>query len=224
MSLGNDLVCLAAVRQSGRQRQQRFLDKVCVEREQRLLRQAALEPALWWLWSLKEAAYKYCQRLQPDLPFRPVQYTLRGPLRLPSVVETRSWADRGFSPMTASETHLQTPLGPVWGASVRTSDCLMSVVAASARHLQDVRWAIEPIGTDQREAQSTELRRLVATRYRTDHHLPPHANLTFGRAGQNATGTGWPTLLVDNQPQPGLLSFSHDGPYVSYALLDDDYA
>lgn len=222
MSLGNDLVCLTAVRQMGPHRQQRFLNKVCVAAEQRLVQQAAApEASLWWLWSLKEAAYKYSQRLQPDLSFRPTQYALLGPVNLPEIVNIRTWANTGFDLTTPTGTYLKTPLGPVWGASVRTRHCLMSVVAASAQHLQTVRWGIVPIGTNRRETQSAEVRRVVADHYRTRYHLPAHASLTFGKAGQNATGAGWPTLQIDQQPQPCLLSFSHDGPYVAYALLDE---
>jgi hypothetical protein len=222
MSLGNDLVCLATVGQMGRLRQQRFLDKVCVAAEQRLLRQTvAPEASLWWLWSLKEAAYKYSQRLQPDLPFRPTQYTLLEPIDLPKIVNTRTWVSKGFDLPTATGTYLQTPIGSVWGASVRTSHCLMSVVAASSQHLQTVRWGIVPIGTDHRETQSSEVRRVVAEHYRAYHHLPAHTSLTFGKAGQNAAGAGWPTLQINYQTQPCLLSFSHDGPYVAYALLDE---
>lgn len=222
MSLGNDLVCLTTVGQMERHRQQRFLDKVCVAAEQRLLRQApAPDASLWWLWSLKEAAYKYSQRLQPDLPFHPTQFTLLGPLILPELVNTRAWTHTGFDLPMATGAYLQTPLGPVWGASVRTNDCLMSIVTASAKHLQPVRWGIVPIETDHRATQSSEVRRVVAEQYRAHHHLPAHTNLTFGKAGQNTTGAGWPTLTVENQIQPCLLSFSHDGPYVAYALLDE---
>ncbi len=81
ISTGNDIVSLDAI---DRQRtiQPRFYSKILVPSEQALypLQGSSglpFEHFVWLLWSIKESAYKYRQRLEPGLVFSPTKMVVR---------------------------------------------------------------------------------------------------------------------------------------------------
>lgn len=219
LSLGNDLVCLTTLTRHNRHLDGRFRQKVLTSHEQQLVG-AARQPErlLWLIWSLKEAAYKYCQRLYPALTFVPTRFALLNNPALPALLGATNWQDRGFDHLPAATAQLQTPLGVVVGRTVGTEACLMSVVAASREETEAVYWEIRRANAPTAAEQSAQVRQATAARFQAEWHLPADVRVTFDKGQNTVWGAGWPVLHLNDQPHPCILSFSHDARYVAYAF------
>ncbi|MBO0932984.1 4'-phosphopantetheinyl transferase family protein [Fibrella aquatilis] len=220
MWLGNDLVCLTALRRHDPDHAARFRQKVLTPHEQQLV-VGAPQPdrLLWLLWSLKEAAYKYCQQQQPSLTFVATRFGLLSSPTVPAPLPATHWRDHGFDHLPATTTCLQTPLGIAYGRTVGTPTCLMSVVAGSLAALETVHWEIRRAGSAPAQ-QSAQVRQAAANRFRAEWGLLPGVRLTFEKNKHSAWGSGGPVLHLNNQPQPCAISFSHDAQYVAYAFAN----
>ncbi|MEO8117175.1 MAG: 4'-phosphopantetheinyl transferase superfamily protein, partial [Bacteroidota bacterium] len=78
-STGNDIVSLHKIDKE-RTAQYRFYSKILVPAERNLFDHAPLaipfEHYVWMLWSVKESAYKYFQRLDNELLFSPLKFVV----------------------------------------------------------------------------------------------------------------------------------------------------
>ncbi|MEO7211069.1 MAG: 4'-phosphopantetheinyl transferase superfamily protein [Chitinophagaceae bacterium] len=78
-STGNDIVSLQKIDKE-RTAQYRFYSKILVPAERDLFDHAPLaipfENYVWLLWSVKESAYKYFQRLESELLFSPLKFVV----------------------------------------------------------------------------------------------------------------------------------------------------
>jgi phosphopantetheinyl transferase (holo-ACP synthase) len=73
--IGNDIVDLSAVQCTSRSLDDRFLDKICSEKEQEIIRHSSRpEEKLWRLWSMKESAYKIFVRKHKRLFYNPLKF------------------------------------------------------------------------------------------------------------------------------------------------------
>ncbi len=80
-SAGNDIVALNAV-DTQRSVSPQFYSKFIIPSERELYEQSSVMKTVsfcsfvWLLWSVKEAAYKYCKRQKPDLIFSPSKFVV----------------------------------------------------------------------------------------------------------------------------------------------------
>ncbi|MDB5287680.1 MAG: hypothetical protein JWR05_2629 [Mucilaginibacter sp.] len=103
ISAGNDIVSIAAIN-TVRTKQPAFYKKILSETEiaQHQAAYAEIIPFevyVWLLWSIKESAYKYLQRLNPELIFSPTRFVVSD-LRVPEKPITESF---GLSQLEAIE-------------------------------------------------------------------------------------------------------------------------
>lgn len=117
-STGNDIVALHAINKE-RTNQIQFFCKILSVSEQALYAQPEwsampFEHFVWLLWSVKESAYKYLQRIQPDLVFAPVKIVIQ---RIDVALEEWPTFERGPIGQTG-----ETGEGGEFGAIIETGE------------------------------------------------------------------------------------------------------
>lgn len=217
-SVGNDLVYLQTRFCRGRAGDLRFVDKVLHPHEKELLRHAAHpDPLLWLCWSVKEAAYKCCRRLDPAFSFAPtkifVSHLAGTPVADGAPDPATRWHGRGFAGLNRVDAEVAAPGHRLFARSLVREAWVYTVVGTSPEILEKVRWGVRRIGAWDREAQSAEVREFTAGQVAAARALGPDCRITFGKHA-----AGFPELYIDGDRQEDLVSFTHDHAYVGYAL------
>ena len=211
-STGNDIVALKAIN-IARTKQPNFYKKILSVSEIKLYDQQfsgkmLLENFVWLLWSVKESAYKYLQRITPELVFSPTRTTvssLEFPLgSTPTKLEGSDFDKKMvYKGIVSFEDHT------LYSRSIFNEEFIFSVVNHKD-DFKDTHWGIQLINSSEPEEQSKAVRVLLANKL----------NIIFlGEDLQiSKSPHGYPILLKDGVEISLPVSLAHHDRYVAYSL------
>lgn len=197
-SAGNDIVALTAV-DIQRTISPNFYSKFIIPQERDLYEQSsALKTVpfygfVWLLWSIKESAYKYVKRLQPELIFSPSKF----------VVESIEEAG-DFLVGTVLFQDIK-----LYYSSLLTEEYIETVVDAQ-KAFDDVYHEVIKIDQSDSESQSAAVRTLVLQKLKS---VLRRDDLTISKAD-----AGYPVIWLAGKPLDIPLSFAHHDCFVGYAF------
>ncbi len=216
---GNDIVALNAIN-IARTKQPNFYSKIISAAEKQLFDQQysgkiAFEHFVWLFWSVKESAYKFLQRFNPDLVFSPTN-TIIDALGLPglpaSAYALNNTGVFGFDEQTTCRGSVHFKSHALYFRSVITEEFIFSAVNA-ADDFANTGWGINKISSNQPAAQSSEVRKLL--HHRLDQLFP--ANTFRVKKSEH----GWPVIMDGENELPVPVSFAHHDHYIAYSFQLD---
>jgi phosphopantetheinyl transferase (holo-ACP synthase) len=192
MPVGHDLVWLRAARCKGRAGDARFLQKVCTAAEQQYIAGAPdADAALWMIWSAKEAAYKLSCFAGNRGKFLWQQFDVRA----------GAWADTVQSIVVFGDASF-------YCQSFISKETIVSIAVKEPALYASLLY--KKIKTN--NATSAALHAYASATIAA--HTRPASSL---RIIKNEYGIPWLTGGALAQPVP--ISLSHDGPYLSFAVV-----
>jgi phosphopantetheinyl transferase (holo-ACP synthase) len=209
-SAGNDIVALNSIDKQ-RSNHPAFYSKFIIPTEQALYKAPDLpfENFVWLLWSVKEAAYKYLQRHDHELIFSPSKIIIQK-----------------IQPVTGFEDALWEYAQDVkyyTGIVLQGDDALyyrtiihdeyITTVVNDEENFANVYWGVQHIEQTASESQSAGVRAFVLNKLKS---FFPDDVLSVKKSP-----TGYPVLLVNDQPVDIPLSFAHHAHYVTYSFCVD---
>ncbi|ASZ12172.1 4'-phosphopantetheinyl transferase superfamily protein [Chitinophaga pendula] len=222
MSIGNDIVYLSDERSIDRYKEVRFVQKVLTAEEISLI--ASIDDKhtfLWFLWSLKEAAYKYCKRLHPTLQFSPLKFSVDGfiaphpSLLLPSDMLPLLQGN-GFDTLPVLHARVRTPFSLLATRSIFTSEYVFSVACKDDHAFDNVSWGVKNIAGTDHFTQSAMVRKFLSDHMLQQGSIPRDATFYFSK-----NTAQYPELYINDSRHDSLISFTHDHSFIGYAMLSD---
>ena len=213
LSTGNDIVSLNAINVT-RTKQPNFYSKILTPTETALHQQPCFanipfEIFVWLLWSIKESAFKYLQRIDVDILFTPVKFEVRE-VQIPSKFNllnfnTAELKGTGFGGLNSIRATIK------FGDYILYSNSLIyqEFVATVVNNNEDfgkTHWGIKRIESDDIEIQSVGVRAFLTKNL-------PDKNIIISKNPQ-----GIPVLLKDDLELSIPISFSHHEYYVAYSF------
>lgn len=208
--VGNDIVDLKSPFAKDKSKDQRFVQRVLTETEQRFIGQFPCpDDMLWMLWAAKETAYKAISKSVPGISSAPRRYavslgaTARGNA-IKGVVKTPDQRIQVRVYHHGDAIHCIGKTGPWNGASRvvygigKMDDSAAPDYCQSSNHV------------------STCVRRL-ATEVIAGQLACDERDITIFKAS-HSDGRTYPAVRIMTQHRPMDISFSHDGRYVAYAF------
>jgi phosphopantetheinyl transferase (holo-ACP synthase) len=209
LSAGNDIVSLSEIN-IARTKTEPLYSKILSVSEIALyeeLKSAILfEHYVWLLWSIKESAFKFLQRIDPELLFTPVKFEITQ-LHIPKSYFAVSF-EGNESPLIISGD-VEFDNYKIYSRSVIYNELISSVVD-SDKDFKSVYYAIKYIDSTVNTVQSAAVRSFLIDRLVKETRTP---NLTIGK---NAEGT--PILFEGSKELPVPVSLSHHGHYIAYSF------
>jgi phosphopantetheinyl transferase (holo-ACP synthase) len=215
-SSGNDIVSLNAI-DINRTLQPRFYSKILAASEITAYDQykdtISLENFVWLLWSIKESAYKFLQRNNPDLVFSPTRCIINH-LDIPAEYSTDEsiaiLQDTGFDNQPVFKSIIKVGTETLYSRSVVNSDFIFSVVNED-NDFDDTGWGVKWINDASSDNQSAEVRTFLLAKLKSD--------LSSNNLQIVKNNHGCPTLLSGEVDIP--ISLAHHGHWVGYSLQFD---
>ena len=213
LSTGNDIVSLNAINVT-RTKKPNFYSKILTPTETALHQQPCFanipfEIFVWLLWSIKESAFKYLQRIDVDILFTPVKFEVRE-VQIPSKFNllnfnTAELKGTGFGGLNSIRATIK------FGDYILYSNSLIyqEFVATVVNNNEDfgkTHWGIKRIESDDIEIQSVGVRAFLAKSL-------PDKNIIISKNLQ-----GIPVMLKDDLELSIPISFSHHEYYVAYSF------
>ena len=174
ISAGNDIIFLNALDNS-KAGEKRFYDKIITDSELHLYHVSFLHLTIsnfvWLLWSVKESAYKYLQRLTPELVFSPKKFivtNLQFPeghritsFKLNQIEETgfRNKSIQGIINYETDQLHFR---------SLLKKQLIMTVVNGD-ESFDRISWGIKSIEKCEAEYQSTAVRDFLLDKLKSNY-------------------------------------------------------
>jgi phosphopantetheinyl transferase (holo-ACP synthase) len=216
ISAGNDIVSLAVIN-TQRTKEPAFYKKILSETEIAQHKAAyseiiPFEIYVWLLWSIKESAYKYLQRLNPELIFSPTRFIVSD-LQDPKLQLTESFGSSQLEAMGLDDELPWTAL-ITCGANVVYARSLLytNVVHSIVNHentFKNVYWGIKTITDTHSANQSSAVRTFV---------LDKLSSLLNTKLQVAKSKHGFP-VISDGQNQIQLpVSLSHHEHFVAYSF------
>ena len=216
-SAGNDVVSLAAI-DITRTNQHKFYSKILSDSEIPLynefsLTQIPFEVFVWLLWSIKESAYKFLQRDNPELLFTPVKFVVTEVfipigLRLESLALPLSKGG-GFRNTLAIKSTVQFAERTLHSCSLLYDELIHTVVNHSI-DFDGVYWGVKKIEGDDNALQSAEVRSFLLERLTKLYD--------DGDFNVDKNSYGCPVVLNRDINITMPVSFSHHGCFVGYSF------
>jgi phosphopantetheinyl transferase (holo-ACP synthase) len=213
ISAGNDIVSLTDI-DIDRTIKPAFYSKILTATEYTLYAdvsdQITLANFVWLLWSVKEAAYKYLHRLQPNLVFSPVKFrvsTLSPPVGTSGIEVSRPIEMLGFAGNGYWQSALFYDLTELSAFSI-VSPQLIHSVAGDKGSLSQVRWGIKQIETSDPKMQSAEVRTFLMSRLQS--LFPGDTSIQKNSSCVPVAHIGSGAIIP--------VSLSHHGRFVSYSF------
>jgi len=217
ISAGNDIVSLTATNVT-RTKSPEFYSKIISPAEKALfdtLDQEVLpfHRFVWLLWSVKESAFKYLHRLDPNIVFTPVKF------------EVNSIAVPPFYSYTESGTEEITGAGfgdlPVFNATVVFAGKKLfsriiihyEFVSSVVNHTEDfneIYWGIKRIGNTSHKYQSAAVRDFALVKLLEVSGL---GNISFHKNENDV-----PILLCHDKLMETPISLSHHGQWIAFSF------
>lgn len=206
MPVGNDILDLNRHSARHRHTDERFIQKILHPKEIILLQQSS-NPVyfLWMLWTLKEAAYKYCKQADNSFIFSPKKiYTEQThTYEMFVLIEegAESFTSKGFDGTIVLTVY--TLSGPIKTYSVFSNNYIHTV---AVKDEEDICWGVKKITDTSNLSQSNEARDFVLKSFNNAKaELIFKEKIPFIKVGEKFYAT----------------SLSHDGNYVSFAVEMD---
>jgi len=206
-SAGNDIVALNAI-DIPRTISPAFYSKFVTTSELQLYQYPPVDAIpfqnfIWLLWSVKESAYKYLKRAQPNLIFSPSKITIQD-IAIPTIAwEKNNDKDSFFIGDVVSGGH------QLHFCSKTTTEFIASIVNDDTT-FEDVFWNIKQIDQADNETQSSKVRELVLSKLAT---LTGYDYLCIKK---NAYGC--PIILQGENELAIPVSLAHHGCFVAYSF------
>lgn len=213
-SIGNDIVALKAINKQ-RSTDARFYSKFITRSEQALYQQLPVnsmpfENYVWLLWSVKESAYKYLKRTDPDLVFAPSKITVKQ-LDIPAEpLAFEPWGSCWEGNASGGGFYtgqLVNNADTLYFRSVINTELITSIVTNDPS-FENVYFGIQLIRNNDHENQSRSVRELLLTRLKS---VLPYADLTIGKSD-----SGYPLVLYDGKDLNIPVSLAHHEQVVAY--------
>jgi phosphopantetheinyl transferase (holo-ACP synthase) len=170
-STGNDIVALKAINIARTQQPNFYLKIISAEEknlyDQRFSDKLPLGHFVWLLWSVKESAYKYLQRITPELAFSPTRILitlLELPTSSPPInFEGNKIESRGFDKGSVYKGIAGFGTDLLYFSSVINDDFIFTVVNCED-NFGDICWGIELIDSAEPAHQSKAVREFLLNR------------------------------------------------------------
>jgi hypothetical protein len=217
ISAGNDIVSLTATNVT-RTKSPEFYSKIISRAEKALfntLNHEALpfDRFVWLLWSVKESAFKYLHRLDPELVFTPVKFEVQSIVIPPGYSCTESDADEitgiGFTGLPAFNATIAFAGKKLFSRTVVYKEYVSSVV----NHTEDfdgIYWGIKRIGDTSYKYQSAAVREFALGSL--------HAKLGFDNLAIKKSKDDVPFLLSYDKQLETPISLSHHGQWIAFSF------
>lgn len=215
-STGNDIVALKAI-DIARTKQYRFYTKILSPTEKdlydrELQGKIPFENFVWLLWSIKESAYKYLQRITPDLVFSPTK-TVIEKMALPEQLLSKKFQTqtegRGLYDDDVYKGIVTCGTYKLYYRSIINEDLIFSVVNCED-DFENTCWGIQMIPSNEPAFQSKAVREFLSARL---NGLFPGDNLQISKSVH-----GYPILLRNGAKIRIPVSLAHHDHFVAYAF------
>lgn len=213
LSTGNDIVSLNAINVT-RTKQPNFYSKILTPTETGLhnsprFATIPFEIFVWLVWSIKESAFKFLQRVDADIIFTPVKFEV-GDMQIPSGFDLLNF-DRDELTYTGFDGINPIKSTVKFGKYILYSNSLIyqGFIASFVNDTEDfseISWGIKRIDSDDIKIQSAEVRTFLIGNL-------PDKNITVSKNSR-----GIPVLLKDDVELPAPISLSHHEYYVAYSF------
>jgi hypothetical protein len=216
ISTGNDLVALKAIN-IVRTKQPNFYKKIISDSEKdlydhQLSGHLPFEIFVWLLWSVKESAYKYLQRITPDLVFSPTRFIVNR-LILPIDNSVKQLEGCGFDDDLVCKGVVSFGDHTLYSRSMISGEFIFSVVN-STDNFEHIRWGIQLIDSSDPDVQSKSVREFLIKKLNA---LFPESELLISKSSH-----GYPIILKDGDEIPLPVSLAHHDRYVGYSFCVKD--
>ncbi len=217
ISTGNDIIALKTIN-IARTKKQNFYRKIISASEKdlydhQLSDKLPFDVFVWLLWSVKESAYKYLQRVTPELVFSPTRITI-DQLALPVDNFVGQLEGKGFDDDSVYKGVISFGDHMLYSKSVINEEFIFSVVNCTDG-FGHTRWGIQLIHSSDPDAQSKAVREFLI---KALSPLFPDSDLLVDKSPH-----GYPIVLKDGVEIALPVSLAHHGHYVGYsiAFLED---
>jgi phosphopantetheinyl transferase (holo-ACP synthase) len=219
-STGNDVVSLNAI-DIARTRQQRFYSKILAGSEIAAYNHykagITFENFVWLSWSIKESAYKFLKRNDPELVFSPTRCVVTQ-FEIPFVYQktkllTPALEGIGFDNQIAFKSIVTVGSETLHSRSIITRDLIFSVVN-NDNNFDSTGWGIKRIDNTSSDSQSAEIRMFLLEKLKNELRLPElqvHKN-----------SHGCPILLNGTGEIDIPISLAHHAYWIAYSYQLDD--
>lgn len=213
ISAGNDIISLAEINPV-RTKQPAFYKKFLTDTEVVQYKTIpgnliSFEHYVWLIWSAKEAAFKYLNRLNPQLTFSPSKFLV---IRLNYPEKAEGWFD-------LDNTHQETSYtfrGEIYGSETQLTfesslcpDHIHTVISSSGT-TGKISWDVREIADSSSKSQSDEVRKLCLGRL---------SLIRFGtRFKIIKSDYGVPSIYDVDNGFTYPVSLSHHGNFVAYSF------
>jgi phosphopantetheinyl transferase (holo-ACP synthase) len=220
ISTGNDIVSLNAINVA-RTKQHRFYSKIISGSERSLYDKPGFEAMpfenfIWLLWSIKESAYKFLQRIKPDLVFTPIKFEIKQ-LNVPlefKILDFDSEADgTGFDDLLALPGIIAVGADKLYSRSLMYKQAIMTVVNGD-ENFNNTYWGIKIIENADHDTQSLAVREFLLNRLKKALDISDLAII------KNARGV--PVLLSGANDMAVPVSLSHHETIIAYSFPLDN--
>lgn len=213
LSTGNDIVSLNAINVT-RTKQPNFYSKILTPTETALHQEPRFanipfEIFVWLLWSIKESAFKFLQRVDADILFTPVKFEV-DEVQIPSEFDLVNF-DRaeliavGFDGFNAIRSTIKFGEHILYSNSLIYQEFVSSVVN-DTEDFGQTHWGIKRIGNKETNFQSAGVRAFLIDNL-------PYKNIIISKNPH-----GIPILLKDSIELPIPISLSHHEYYIAYSF------
>lgn len=211
-STGNDIVALKAINVA-RTKKFKFYSKIIVASEKEIFDKRdhgdlAFETFVWLLWSIKESAYKYLQRLIPELVFSPIK-TLVQRIEFPASSLAQEFEGIGFEGTAVCQGTVSFGSDLLFFRSMISGEFIFSVVNGED-DFESTSWGIQLIDSADPADQSKQARAFLTARL---NKQLPGTNLQISK-----NPDGIPILLNGVEEIDLPVSLAHHDHYVAYSF------
>ena len=209
LSAGNDIVSLSEINVARTQTEPLYSKILSVSEialYEKLKSAILFEHYVWLLWSIKESAFKYLQRIDPELLFTPVKFGITQ-LNIPKGYFLVSF-DGNENTLTITG-NVEFDNYKIYSRSVIYKELISSVVDAD-KDFKGVYSAIKYIDSTVNTVQSAAVRSFLI-----DHLVKETgtSNLTIGKNADSI-----PILFEGAKELQIPVSLSHHGHYIAYSF------
>jgi len=221
LSTGNDIISLAGIN-IPRTKQVQFYNKVISSAELELYHtsgviQMPFEIFVWLAWSVKESAFKYLQRHQPDLTFSPRKINIRR-IKFPEKndvknFESHQYETTSFQKEFACHGIVRCSNLFFHFRSVVHDDLIFTIVDSDGS-FGNILWGIKTIELSDHKSQSAAVRAFLLQRLNV---LFPNCKLKIDK-----TLSGCPVVLNGTEELGIPVSLTHHRNFIAYSFLLND--
>ena len=213
-SAGNDIVALQAI-DIQRTISPQFYSKFITAHEQSIYQQSQFAAVpfysfIWLLWCVKESAYKYLKRSNPDLVFSPSKIVIQNinvPVTMPDDVSGVWESDKANEDFYTGGVLFETT--QLYFRLKITANFIASVVNDSP-NFDHVVWGIRHIENADNENQSEQVRAFTLAKVEAIINLE---NIQIKK-----TPSGYPYFAQGNNELDMPLSLAHHGHFIAFSF------